>query len=645
LKTSANFDFLEIDEPQLVRLGGQAERYFRDDPNTCLLKLRQFGELLAQLTAAKTALFTSPEEAQADLLRRLNLEKILPDDTGELFHRLRVSGNRASHALSGNHAEALTTLKIARELGVWYFRTFVDAKYRPGPFVPPPDPAAATAALQEEMDRLRQVVLETQSSAEAAKVAAEEQARARLTAEELARAERDDRTVWEQVAAEAEAAKAALVTQPAALQAAAAQAPASAINQVIAKAETAAASISLDEVATREIIDAQLRNRGWEIDTALLRYSAGSRPVKGRAMAIAEWPTKSGPADYALFIGLQCVAVVEAKRRNKNVSSAIDQAQRYSRGFRFREGIEAVGGPWPNTKDESFNIPFTFSANGRRYLRQIETESGIWFRDVRKPTNQRRALVDWYTPDGLLALLEMDRETAQAQLSGQPIEFGFPLRPYQKLAIEKVEEQLGNDSRAMLLAMATGTGKTKLAIGMLYRLLSAKRFRRVCFVVDRSALGSQAAGEFNTTRIVSAKTFSEIFGLKSLGDVKPDMETKVHICTIQGLVKRVLDPGGDGLSPPVDQYDLMVVDECHRGYLLDREMSDAELSFRDQGDYVSKYRRVLEHFDAVKIGLTATPALHTVNIFGDPVYTYSYREAVVDGLPLVSPTLTSISGS
>jgi type I restriction enzyme R subunit len=82
---------------------------------------------------------------------------------------------------------------------------------------------------------------------------------------------------------------------------------------------------------------------------------------------------------------------------------------------------------------------------------------------------------------------------------------------------------------------------------------------------------------------------------------------------------------------PVDQYDLMVVDECHRGYLLDREMSDAELSFRSQDDYVSKYRRVLEYFDAVKIGLTATPALHTVDIFGLPIFTYSYREAVIDG--------------
>ena len=184
----------------------------------------------------------------------------------------------------------------------------------------------------------------------------------------------------------------------------------------------------------------------------------------------------------------------------------------------------------------------------------------------------------------------------------------------------------------MLLAMATGTGKTKLAIAMLYRLLAAKRFPPGDVSSwTENALGTQAAGEFSTTRIVSAKTFADIFGLEGLKAVKPDPETKVHICTIQGLVKRVLFAEDNAETPPVDQYDLMVVDECHRGYLLDRELSDAELSFRNQEDYISKYRRVLEHFDAVKIGLTATPALHTVSIFGDPVFKYSYREAVLDG--------------
>ena len=75
----------------------------------------------------------------------------------------------------------------------------------------------------------------------------------------------------------------------------------------------------------------------------------------------------------------------------------------------------------------------------------------------------------------------------------------------------------------------------------------------------------------------------------------------------------------------------MLIDECHRGYTLDRKMSDAELGFRSEADYVSKYRRVIEHFDAVRIGLTATPALHTTEIFGRPLFTYGLREAVIDG--------------
>ena len=78
-------------------------------------------------------------------------------------------------------------------------------------------------------------------------------------------------------------------------------------------------------------------------------------------------------------------------------------------------------------------------------------------------------------------------------------------------------------------------------------------------------------------------------------------------------------------------FDLIVVDEAHRGYILDREMTEEEILFDNQEDYMSKYKQVIEYFDAVKVALTATPALHTTEIFGEPVYTYSYREAVIDG--------------
>jgi type I restriction enzyme, R subunit len=126
----------------------------------------------------------------------------------------------------------------------------------------------------------------------------------------------------------------------------------------------------------------------------------------------------------------------------------------------------------------------------------------------------------------------------------------------------------------------------------------------VLFLVDRSELGTQAADAFKDTR--------------------------VHIATVQAMVQRVL-LADEEERPNVDIYDLIVVDECHRGHLLDRELSERELGFRDFNDYVSKYRRVIEAFDAITIVLTATPALHTKEIFGEPIFVYSYREAVVDG--------------
>ena len=626
---SANFGFLCPYDLQLVRLGALAERYFRDDPNTCLIKLRQFGELLAQLSAAKTGFLQSTDEPQAELLRRLKQERILSPEITNLFHQIRIEGNRATHNYEGDHSQALTCLKMARHLGVWFHRTFSgDITFKLGAFVPPQNPLDATKELTAELQRLKAELEESRTQAERAKQEAEDQKQALLNAEEKARQEADERLVWEQLAEEAEQARSALVNHLATLQETAQQSSRQKVAAVIFLSDQAASTIDLDEDETRAIIDQQLRDAKWLADSRNMTYRQGVRPSKGQNMAIAEYPTNEGIADYALFIGTSCIAIVEAKRKRKNVSAAIDQAQRYAKGFEIPAGSEPIGGvAWSS----DFHVPFVFATNGRPYLKQIETQSGIWFRDVRKSTNHRRALSGWYTPEGLKALLSIDQEEAHNSLKKAPYRFGFPLRPYQRKAIELIESNLEKDRRTMLVAMATGTGKTKLAIALLYRLLSAKCFRRICFVVDRSALGDQAEGEFSTTKVVSAKTFADIFGLQGLKDLIPELETKVHICTIQGLVKRILYADDPAKVPPVDQYDLLVIDECHRGYLLDREMSDAELSFRNQEDYISKYRRVLEYFDAVKIGLTATPALHTVEIFGEPVFTYSYREAVIDG--------------
>jgi type I restriction enzyme, R subunit len=622
-KIQSNFDALKAYEPELWRLGALAERYFTEDPNTSLLKLRQFSEILAQSLAARAGLLTVSGETQYDLIRRLSNEGAIPREVKQVFDQIRINGNAANHALEGNHAGALSTLKLCWQLALWFHRTFKDADYKSGPFVPPHAPVQETAELQVELARLREAVGSFQAQSE--QVSAELHS-AKTELSSLS----EERAIWEQLATDSDRAKAQLTEQLASLQAAAAVAPVAQYKMFLQSGAAAATQVQLDEAETRRIIDAQLRQAGWEADTEQLRYSKGTRPQAGRNLAIAEWPCDGYSADYVLFKGLVSMAVVEAKRNNVDVSGALQQAKRYSRTFSASSETQLHDSNWGAQSEH--RIPFVFSANGRPYLRQLATKSGIWFCDLRHPENRSQALDGWYSPDGLKALLQKDESRAQVQLANTELNFGFTLWAHQKAAIKETELRIGQGQRDILLAMATGTGKTKTCIALIYRLLKAQRFKRILFLVDRSALGEQAANSFKDTRMERLQTFAETFGIKELDAQRPDDDTAVHIATVQGMMRRILLPA-EGVAPPtVDQYDCVVIDECHRGYTLDREMSDTELSFRGFDDYISKYRRVLDYFDAVKIGLTATPALHTTEIFGPPAYTYSYREAVVDGI-------------
>jgi type I restriction enzyme R subunit len=619
----SNFDMLRLYEEELWRLGALAERYFADDPNTSMLKLRQLAESLAQSLAARAGLYTVQDESQFDLIRRLQGEGVLPRDIKQVLDQIRVTGNAANHARQSDHASALSTLKLSWQLCLWFHRTFKDADFRSGPFLPPAPPVDESADLSSELMSLRKAVSDYQSK--------HEQASSELSfAQTQLSALGEERCIWEQLATESEEAKALLAGQLATLQAAAQIAPKDTFSRLVASATTAALHVQLDESETRRIIDEQLRQAGWETDTQTLRHSKGTRPQRGRNMAIAEWPCDGYSADYVLFQGLIPMAVVEAKRKNVDVSGALQQAKRYSRTFSASTETQLHERNWGDQSEH--RIPFVFSANGRPYLRQLATKSGVWFCDLRHSENRSQALDGWYSPDGLKNLLQTDERRAHAQLDNTELSFGFSLWTHQKTAIRQAEKCIGQGQREILLAMATGTGKTKTCIALIYRLLKAQRFRRILFLVDRSALGEQAANSFKDTRMERLQTFADIFGIKELQAQTPDDDTAVHIATVQGMMRRVLFPA-DGVAPPtVDQYDCVVIDECHRGYTLDREMSDTELSFRGFDDYVSKYRRVLDYFDAVKIGLTATPALHTTEIFGPPAYTYSYREAVVDGI-------------
>ncbi len=305
------------------------------------------------------------------------------------------------------------------------------------------------------------------------------------------------------------------------------------------------------------------------------------------------------------------------------------QCKEYSRNVRNADQAYQIG-TWGNYK-----VPFTFATNGRPYLEQYDTKSGVWFLDLRQPDNAPKALKGWISPTGMLELLEKDIAARNQDLREMPYDLlrdkdGLNLREYQIRAIEAAEKAIINGQRNILLAMATGTGKTRTVLGMIYRFLKTGRFRRILFLVDRTSLGEQAADVFREVKLEDLMTLDDIYNIKGLEDKGIDRETRIQLATVQGMVKRILYNNEDTM-PAVSDFDLVIIDEAHRGYILDKEMGEDEILYRDQIDYQSKYRSVVEYFDAVKIALTATPALQTTEIFGQPVFKYTYREAVIEG--------------
>ncbi len=625
-QSGGNFGFLAAHDPQLAALAQRAEAYLAPDPNTCLIKLRQFAELLIKhVTAGLNIPWVDDFNAN---VRRLQAEGVHPDVV-RFFDMLRRTGNDAVHRFSGNHQEALARLKVARGLAVWFHRVFGGQKdFKPDPFVPPPDPNQEAAAIADELQQIRQQLADVLVQKQRSDQLIEEEAQRRAQAELLALQRAEEAIIWQSLAEEKEAQlidreKAASETLVAAARAEAEAAPAAEIQQT--RTEAAQQQLTLDEATTRLLIDQQLREAGWEVDSVALTHASGTRPQKGKHTAIAEWPTAKGPADYVLFLGLTPVAVVEAKRKNKDVPAAVVQSQRYSEGYQLAADQTAPGGPWGACR-----IPFLFATNGRPFLRQLLEQSGIWFHDVRRPQNHPKPLEGWYSPDGLAELLKQNVDEANAALASEPLDY-LPIRGYQREAIRAVEDAVEKGQDHILVAMATGTGKTRTCICLLYRLIKAGRFRRILFLVDRTSLGDQAHNSFKDLKVEKLSNFTDIYDVKGLGDLTPDSHTRVHIATIQAMVRRVLFSTPSEPAPPVDQYDCIIVDECHRGYSLDRSLSEVELTFRSEDDYISKFTRVLDHFDAVRIGLTATPAKHTTAIFGAPVFWYTYAQAVIDG--------------
>ena len=667
MQPSSSFSFLAAHGPLYVQLATIAEKALSLDPTLTLVKLRMLAEAFARHAAVGAGLLADKSDSsahQVDLLRALEQRGVVKDQTAEVFHNIRRLGNRATHDFLGSRQDALEGLRLAHVLAIWFHRTFADtntkANFKPGPYVLPVDPATKLLELTE-------AAAQAKAEAEVAKATTtqiakqlETQAALRTAEEALRKKAEEDGASWAAIALGMEAdLKLATSEQQKVIDALALQvmaAPKAQLKLVVASSAEATKKTELDEASTRVLIDGQLTLAGWDANTKLIRWSLGVRPQKGKRLAIAEVPTWSkedgnGKADYVLFDGLTPLAAVEAKKKNKNVASAIDQAKRYGRGLHvlFEEkpvplglvppvptGTEGFLG-WSSSSQPDaarYAVPFLYSANGRHFVKQLESESGIWFLDARKTTSHARPILGFHSAEALSALLAHDPDVSYAKLKAAPadtMQEALKLRPYQVRAITAVEEALEEGNRQILVAMATGTGKTRTVIALIHRLLKTQRFERVLFLVDRQALGKQAHDAFNEMQLENLQSFAKNYDVMGLEGSTPDAGTKVHIATVQGLAMRILAPSENNPPPNIDKYDCIIVDESHRGYTLDQEMTEGEQELRGFEDYVSSYRRVLEYFDAVKIGLTATPAQHTVQIFGLPVFKYAYPEAVADG--------------
>jgi type I restriction enzyme R subunit len=380
-----------------------------------------------------------------------------------------------------------------------------------------------------------------------------------------------------------------------------------------------------NEASTRkDRIDPRLRAAGW----AVVPFASGLVDAPPSTSAVEEWPTAAGPADYALTNDGHVQGVVEAKKVTIGPQGVLTQAERYSRG------IPAS----PLIRDE-FGVPFLYSTNGEV----------IHFHDVRRAQNRSRIVSAFHTPPAFAEMLTRDLDAELAALGRVPVD--KRLRPYQVEANQAIEQGISDGKCKMLVTMATGTGKTLMTVNEVHRLMKSGVARRVLFLVDRRALAAQTVREFSSFEPEPGLKFNKIYPVYSQAFKREDFgedekfdpnvmpnslltdpqlgDAFVYVATIQRMSMNLfggdralkiddeeIDADVEQLDIPIHAFDLIVADECHRGY-----------SAKER----AVWRDTLDHFDAIKVGLTATPAAHTMAYFENMVFRYEYERAVREG--------------
>lgn len=379
-----------------------------------------------------------------------------------------------------------------------------------------------------------------------------------------------------------------------------------------------------EQKTRKEFIDKLLINSKWD---PIVPYEGDT---KYDHASVEEHPTATGPADYVLFNKGRALAACEGKKVAVGAQNVLKQAQRYAKGFPSK------------TSYREFYLPFIYSTNGKI----------IWFQDLRHPLNLRREIARVHTPNALEELLSRDEDKAKTWLKNNPVN-NPKLYHFQKEAVEAIEKTIFDRKRQMLIAMATGTGKTFTIVNLIYRLMKSGFGKRILFLVDRRALAAQAVTALASFEAEPGLKFDQIYEVYSQRFRREDLEEDVkfdpkvlpteylanpqakhsfvYVCTIQRMRINLFGQSGmfgqasgdieddsdaEKLDIPIHAFDIIIADECHRGYTAQED---------------SKWREVLNHFDGITIGLTATPAAHTTAFFKDIVYKYDYERAVKEG--------------
>jgi len=362
------------------------------------------------------------------------------------------------------------------------------------------------------------------------------------------------------------------------------------------------------EQLARDTIDVELTQCGWVIQN---KNQINLNAAIG--VAIREYQTDIGPADYVLFVNKQPVGIIEAKRGEEGVHLTMHEDQ--------TEGYRTAKLKYLN------NQPLFFGYESTGELTR--------FTDFRDPKPRSRPVFTFHRPETFLDYTQQ-KSSLRKRLQDIPVLPEAGLRDCQVIAINKLEQSFKDARPKALIQMATGSGKTFTAITFIYRLLKFAKAKRILFLVDTKNLGEQAEQEFMAyVPNDDNRKFTELYGVTRLKSSFIPADNQVYISTIQRMYSILkgteLDESAEETNPnefqqrepapvsytekvPIEFFDFIVIDECHRSIY-------------------NLWKQVLDYFDVFQIGLTATPDNRTFGYFNQNLVSdYGYEKAVIDGV-------------